>query len=421
MPRVKSKALHKTTIPTLNEPGRYSDGDGLLLVVRRVKGQEGKNGPAVLVRKTWAVIFRVDGRQKEMWLGEFPDISIAEARDLAADHRRKARSGEDPSAARKKIATPTFGAMADAYLDAHESKWKNIKARAAIRMALERHAKAIRAIPVDKVGVDDVLLVLKPLWTTKPETASRLRGRIELVLDMAKVRGYRAGENPAAWRGNLKLLLPPPVKLSRGHLGAMAYAAIPAFVAELRLRSATSFRALEWTILAASRTSETTGATWGEIDEKGKVWTIPAARMKASRIHRVPLTARMLELLAIMKPARAEGDYIFPGPKRGKPLSYMAMDMALRRLGAKKDGATVHGFRSGFSDWAHNETSVAHETIEECLAHLTGNAVSRAYRRDDGLEKCRKLLESWERYVEQGAASNVIQMPFADAGQEHAQ
>jgi integrase len=233
-----------------------------------------------------------------------------------------------------------------------------------------------------------VLGVLQPIWGRIPETASRLRGRIEAVLDYAKAHGLRAGENPAAWRGHLALILPKRQKLSRSHHAAMNYAEVPAFIASLRERETTHTLALEFLILTAARVGEVLGAQWSEIDIALRTWIIPASRMKASREHRIPLSGRALAIVERMAELRS-GDFVFPGQRRGRPLS----NPSLARL--CRAGVTVHGFRSAFRDWAGEETSFPRELAEQALAHATGGAVELAYRRGDALEKRRALMEAW--------------------------
>jgi integrase len=263
----------------------------------------------------------------------------------------------------------------------------------------------LREKPLDEIRTDDVLAALKPIWQTKSETASRLRGRIERVLDAAKARGLRSGENPARWRGHLDHLLPKRQKLTRGHHPALPYLDVPAFVADLRNRETVAALALEFTILNASRTGEVLGAKWDEIDREAAIWTIPRERMKAGREHRVPLTDRGLEILDAVEKVRT-GDYVFPGQRRGKPLSGMAMEMLLRRMKIEK--ATVHGFRSSFRDWAGECTPFPREIAEAALAHTVGDETERAYRRGDALEKRRKLMAAWAAFCEPKEKSNVV-------------
>ena len=256
----------------------------------------------------------------------------------------------------------------------------------------------------------DVLKVLSPIWLTKSETASRLRGRIERVLDFAKVRGWRTGDNPALWRGHLKSILPARQRLARGHHAAMPYRDVPAFLQALQGKEALAARALEYLILTAARSGEVLGATWEEIDFDAAVWTVPAARMKAGREHRVPLSARAVAILKALHEVRIS-DFIFPGQAKGRPLSGMAFEMLMRRM--KADAFTPHGFRSAFRDWAGDATSFPREVAEQALAHRVGDATERAYRRADALEKRRRLMVAWADYCGTVRGGNVI--PLARA------
>jgi integrase len=255
-----------------------------------------------------------------------------------------------------------------------------------------------------------VLNILEPIWKAKPETASRIRGRIETVLDSAKARGYRDGENPARWRGHIAQILPVRSRLTRGHHKAMPYDAIPDFLSHLRRRQALAALALEFTILTAARTSEVLGATWAEVDLDKAIWTIPAARMKVGKVHRVPLSHRALEILETVQPLSTA--CLFPAEKGGK-LSSMAMSMLLRRM---KQDCTVHGFRSGFRDWAAECTGYAHEVCEMALAHVIGNKSEAAYRRGDLFDKRRRLMSDWAAYCTSGpvAAENVTTIRKAE-------
>jgi integrase len=271
-------------------------------------------------------------------------------------------------------------------------------------MTLTIYAEPLRAKPVDNIETADVLAVLKPIWLEKPETASRVRGRIERVLNAAKAKGYRTGENPAAWRGHLENLLPKQPKLSRGHHAAMPYADVPAFVAKLREREAVAALALEFAILTAVRSGEVLNARWGEIDLDAKVWAIPPSRMKAGREHRVPLSDTALSILAKLSAAKVS-EFVFAGQRPNRPLSVMAMEMILRRMGVD---VTVHGFRSAFRDWAGNETHFPRELAEHALAHVIGDKAEQAYRRSDALARRRLLMEAWAQWCEPKADSNVI-------------
>jgi len=283
--------------------------------------------------------------------------------------------------------------------------WRNDKHAGQWEMTLREYTAPLRRLPVDKITTDDVLSVLKPLWNEKPETASRLRGRIERVLDAAKAQGLRNGENPARWRGHLDQLLPKRQRLSRGRHAAMPYGELPAFVSELRARQATAALALEFAILTAARSGEVLGARWDEFDLDRAIWTIPAARMKAGREHRVPLSKRALKIANAMHEAR-NGAFIFPGQKAGKPLSVMALEMVLRRM--KIEAVTVHGFRSAFRDWSAECTNFTNEVCEAALAHVIENKAEAAYRRGDLFDKRRKLMEAWAVYCTAPKTGKVV-------------
>jgi integrase len=339
-------------------------------------------------------------------------VGLAEARQARDEARRILRSGKNPIDARNEAAKveggkPTFGAMADALLAAKEGEWRNAKHREQWRVSLVTLAAPLRNLPVDEIDTAAVLSVLTPLWQEKQETANRLRQRIEAVLDAAKAHGHRVGDNPAAWRGHLAHLLPKRGKLARGHHAALPYADVPAFMERLRGVDTIAARALEFAVLTAGRSGEVYGARWSEIDMAGKVWVIPASRMKAAREHRVPLSDRALAILGRLAEVKMN-EFVFPGQRRGKPLSHVAMANVMSRLGAEK--GTVHGFRSGFRDWAGNETQFPREIAEAALAHVVGDAAEQAYRRGDALEKRRVLMSAWAAYCEPKDIRNVIRL-----------
>jgi integrase len=311
--------------------GRYGDGAGLYLVVSPSGARK------------WVYRFTFGGKVTETGLGSADTVSLAEARDKARDARKMVEAGENPIEARRRAASaeagiPTFGAVADALIAAKESEWRNEKHRAQWRTSLTDFAAPLRCRPVDEIDTAAVLAVLTPLWQVKPETASRVRGRIEAVLDAAKAQGHRSGENPAAWRGHLAHLLPKRGKLTRGHHAAMDYRDVPAFIAQLRECDAIAAMALEFCILPATRSGEVYGARWSEIDMATKVWTVPALRMKAAREHRVPLSERALEIREKLGDAMT-GDYVFPSPRGRKPLSHVSMAKVMHRL--QIDGASA--------------------------------------------------------------------------------
>jgi integrase len=308
-----------------------------------------------------------------------------------------ARKADQEAAAARK----TFGKCADELIKSKRREWRSEVHAGQWRTTIDSYCRPILDKPVDTIDTAAVLSILQPIWARIPETASRLRGRIEAVLDYAKANGLRSGENPAAWRGHLALILPKRQKLSRGHYAAMPYGDVPEFVAKLRATESIHALALEFLILTAGRAGEVLGATWDEIDSSAQVWVIPAPRMKAEREHRVPLSARALAILDRMAGIRT-GDLVFPGQRRRRPLSNHSF------AALTPGGATRHGFRSAFRDWCGEETSFPREIAEQALAHVTGDATERAYRRGDALEKRRALMEAWSNYCEPVAAGNVI-------------
>jgi integrase len=354
-------------------------------------------------------MYRFGGKQREMGLGSLRDVPLARARELAADYRLALAEGRDPLTLKEAPKVITFGEAADQYIATMSSGWKNAKHKAQWEMTLREYAGPIRGLPVDQVGTEEVLRVLQPIWHTKPETASRVRGRIESVISWATAKKLRSGENPARWRGHLDQILPKRQRLTRGHHAALPIDDAPAFMTSLRDLEGVGARGLEFTILTAARTSETVGARWPEIDLTKRLWTVPATRMKGKREHRVPLSDRSIAILEEMATTR-QSEFVFPGAKAGKPLSTMAFDMTLRRM---QVDVTTHGFRSTFRDWASERTGFAHEVCEMALAHVIPNASEAAYRRGDLLEKRRELMAAWANFCG-GEQANVI--PIRAAG-----
>lgn len=381
------RAIHKLTdvaVKAAKGPARISDGGNLFLRVSPTGS------------KSWSFMWNAAGKRREIGLGPYPAVSLSSARGGARRYREIVADGGNPKADRDKKAEPTFAECVDLFLKTMEGQWSNAKHRGQWRMTLTSYCTSLSPLPVSQIGLDDVLGVLQPIWNEKPETASRLRGRIERVLNFAKVKRWREGENPAMWRGNLENVLPKPDKRIRGHHPAMDYADVPPFMVRLRRHEALAARALEFLILTASRSSEVLHASWQEIDIEARLFTVPAHRMKARKEHRVPLTDAALAILIPLKAVRVS-DWVFPGQGHDRPLSGMAMEMLLRRMKVKP-AASVHGFRSSFRDWAGDKTNVPREVAEGCLAHTIGNNVERAYRRSDALEKRRKLLKAWASY-----------------------
>lgn len=399
----KQNLLTARNIETSKEPGRYSDGNGLYLVVRAGGSRQ------------WVFLYRREGRLKEMGLGSpAKGVTLAMARGLRDEARAVMARGSDPLEARRQAeqlaaGIPTFGAYALALVDRIEEGFSNPKHRQQWRNTLEAYCEPIWKLPIDRVDTSGVLGCLTPIWQAKPETVSRVRGRIERVLNAAKAERLRTGENPAAWRGHLDATLPKPSKLTRGHHAALAYADMPAFMAGLRVRPAVAALALELAILTATRTNEVLKAKWAEFDLDAGLWTIPAERMKARREHRVALSKRALAIVKQLSKARSS-EFVFPGQKRGNPLSNMAMLMLLERMG-KRGAITAHGFRSAFSDWASEVSPYSSELRETALAHTIGNKAEAAYRRGDALEKRRGMIEAWAQWCEPQMSSggkNVI-------------
>ena len=377
------------------KPGKYSDGGNLYLIVSPTGARK------------WVLRFTWRGKAREMGLGTPATVSLADARERAANARRMIGQGLDPINERKRTGgVPTFGEMADQVREALSVGFRNEKHRAQWKATLATYAAPLSDKPIDAILTDDVLAVLKPIWTTKSVTASRVRGRIEKVLDAAKAKGYRQGENPARWRGHLDHLLPKQSKLTRSHHAAMPYEHVAAFIGRLRESDSLAAQALELTILTAARSGEILGMGWSEVDLDKKIWTVPANRMKAGREHRVPLSERAVAILRQLADIKT-GDFVYPGQRKNRRLSNMAIFMMLRRM---KANVTVHGFRSSFRDWAGNETSYPRDLIETALAHVIGDKAEQAYRRSDALEKRRKLMEAWASYCEPKANSNVLQL-----------
>jgi integrase len=386
-----SKRLTARTVETLTTPGRHADGDGLYLTVR-------PGGS-----KQWIFLYRSDGRLREMGLGSpAAGVTLAKARQLAAEARGHLSNRQDPLEARRQSEQqakeiPKFGDYALALMERIEAGFSNAKHRQQWRNTLTTYCKPIWKQRIDQVDTKGVLECLTPIWRSKPETASRVRGRIERVLNAAKAERLRSSENPAAWRGHLDATLPRPNNLSRGHHAALPYNELPAFMGDLRQRSGVATRALEFLILTATRTSEALNAAWAEFDFEVGIWTIPAPRMKARVEHRVPLSQRALEILGALKSDQEDGEkYVFAGQRARSPLSNMALLMTLRRM--KRGDITAHGFRSAFSDWASEVSSFSGELRETAPAHTIKNKAERAYRRGDALEKRRRMMEEWSCY-----------------------
>ena len=391
----KSDRLTDRTIKAKKAKGYYADGDGLYL-------QVSKTGS-----KSWVFRFKRDGKARDMGLGSFPAVSLSEARQKAKEARQHREADRDPiaerdvEAAQKRRAEAhgtTFKDCAEQLIASNEAGWRNAKHRQQWRNTLATYAYPILGdVPVADVNTDLVLKVIEPIWATKTETASRVRGRIERVLRAAKTRGLRDGENPAMWRGHLAEILPERSKIAPvEHHPALPYKDVPGFIARLRAKKGMTALALEFTILTAVRTSEAIGATFDEFDLAAKMWRIPGERMKAGQPHRVPLCDRAVSIVKELAATRSN-EFVFPGLKPGEPLSSMAMLMMLRDM---QPGITVHGFRSSFRDWAGEETNTPHDICEAALAHTRKDKAHAAYQRGDLLEKRDTLMQAWAEHCE---------------------
>jgi integrase len=369
--------------------------------------------------RSWIFRYSLRGQAHAMGLGGYPDVSTAKARALAAKYRTVLREGHDPMEHRAAEAaagqgTPTFTQAAAGYIRAHRRGWSNAKHARQWVSTLKTYARpVIGAKPVDRIGTEDVLRVLTPIWTAKTETAKRVQGRMENILDFAAARKWRDALNPARWRGHLDKLLPKPAKVKRGrHHPAMPYTDVPSFMVELEAHPGISPLALRFVILTAARTGEALGATWEEIDMEAGTWTVPPERMKAKREHRVPLSGAALEVLEIL-PRIVGNPYLFPGAGHGRPLSNMALLQLMRGLGYGPGGArgdyVPHGFRSAFRDWCGEVSSFPRDVAEMALAHVIENKVEAAYRRGDLFEKRRRLMDAWADHLDRlKAGAEVI-------------
>jgi integrase len=388
----------------------YADGGGLYLQVT-----PGSNGD---ISKSWIFRFATtDRKERYMGLGSLDAVSLAEARERGAECRKLREQGKDPiearnaqraSAAADRAKAMTFDQCAERYVAAHRAGWRNPKHASQWENTLAAYASPVFGhLPAQAVDVGLVIKALEPIWALKPETASRLRGRIEAVLDWAAARGFREADNPARWKGRLDKLLPRRSKIRAvQHHAALPYTETGAFMRDLRERDAIAARALEFAVLTAGRTGEVLGAQWSEIDLQAKVWTIPAARMKSGREHRVPLSDAAVALLEQMQKVR-QNDHVFPGDRRAA-LSNMALLMLLRRMG--RADLTAHGFRSTFRDWAAERTNFPNEVVEMALAHVVSDKVEAAYRRGDLFEKRRKMMDAWASYCAKpiGVAGKIV-------------
>ena len=400
-----ARIIHRLTaiaVTNAKAKGLYPDGGGLYLRVTSTG------------TKSWILRFKRDGRTRDMGLGPLGAVSLARARELTAEASRQRLEGLDPIKARTAVRetarsaeeAPTFRYCAERLIAAHEPGWRNPSKHAKLwRNTLKTYAFPVLGdLPIAAIDTALVMRVLEPIWVKKPETAARVRSRMEAVLDWAKVSGYREGENAARWRGHLDHLLPARSKVRRvRHHPALPYVEVPSLMEALRARRGIAPRALEFAILTAARTSEVLLALWGEINFAARMWVIPAERMKGGREHRVPLSARTIAILREMQGIQ-QNEFVFPGFKQGRALSNMSLLMLLREL---RSGITTHGFRSTFKDWAAEMTNTPNFVSEAALAHVVADKVEAAYRRADLFQKRRKLMDSWDRYCARPATDVV--------------
>jgi integrase len=398
--------LNTLSVARAKKPGYIHDGGGLYLQV------------APAGSRSWIFRFSIGGKRREMGLGPYPGVSLAEARKLAADARSLVRTGKDPIAvrdaerARKRLEDAraiTFDQAAEQFIATNETAWHNEKHIGQWRNTLATYASPVfGGMPVADIGVTEVMRVLEPLWRGKIETGSRVRSRIERVLGWAKVRGYRTGENPAQWRGHLDKLLPARRKVRKvKHHAAIAIDDLPAVYAKLTGLESMAALALRFVILTAARAGEVTGARWSEIDMKAKVWTVPSDRIKAGKTHRVPLSQEAMEILTTARKV-ATDTLVFTGWATGKPLSLSWMSKTLGLAGG--GDATTHGFRSTFRDWASERTSFPRDVAEMALAHSIGDKVEAAYRRGDLFERRKLMMEEWATFVQTAPSAKVVRI-----------
>ncbi|HEB57664.1 MAG TPA: site-specific integrase [Gammaproteobacteria bacterium] len=409
-----TRAIHKLSARKIQtaSPGKYCDGGGLWLFV----------SPAGA--RNWVFRYRLHGRDREMGLGSAHTVSLAKARKLAAEYRELRHEGRDPIEYRNqkrleerlRTASPTFSDCVDAYIEAHRAGWSNAKHARQWHTTLRQYAcPEFGELPVRLVETTHVLRALEKIWYDKTETANRVRQRIEAVLDWATARKYRMGENPARWRGHLDKLLPRPTRVKKPrHHPALPFGQIAGFMHELRQANGIAARALEFTVLTAARTSEVIAARWEEIDLTHRVWTVPAERMKARREHRVPLSD---QAVALLKGMPRLNDYLFPGLRKNRPLSNMAMAKLLKEMGYKD--YTVHGFRSTFRDWVAETTNYPRELAEAALAHVVKDKTEAAYQRGDLLARRAELMQAWADWCDRAQTGGEAEYPdqalFLDA------
>jgi integrase len=390
--------LTAATVKGLRTEGRYLDGQGLALVVNRAD------------QRYWQYRYQRGGRERVMSLGNADTTTLVEARKLHAEARALLLAGKDPLEERDRAKldlTRRLADVADAYVAAHEARWRSPKTARLWRSHMRDYiGPLIGKVPVAEIEVQHVLKVLRPIWNTKPVTAGKLRADLETLLDYASAMRWRTGANPAVWRGSMKSLLPAvPALHTTTHHAALDWRAAPAFMTALRARDSMAARVLQFIMLTAARTTEVRGATWSEIDLQQGVWTIPAARMKGGKEHRIPLSAPARDIVRVLADLRTTGDLVFPGFSRDRPLADVSLKRELCRLG--QGACTVHGFRSTFRDWAAETTAHPNHVVELALAHAIGNAVEAAYRRGDLIEKRTALMADWATYLAKPEADVV--------------
>lgn len=406
MPKVADE-LSALQVSRLKTPGLHSVGG-----VAGLQMQISESGS-----RSWVLRVRIGAKRRDIGLGGYPTVTLAQARERARGQRELVWQGVDPvedRAARRRAllaaqGIPTFEECVRRFLKSKTREFRNAKHAAQWETTLDYAASKFGKLPVRDIGLPQVLEVLEPMWLTTTETASRLRGRIEAVLSWATVAGYRSGDNPARWQGNLDAVLPKPTKVRKvEHHAAMPHDQVPSFVEKLRERPGVSPRAVEFALLTAARSGEIRGARWDEVDLEAGVWTIPAGRMKAGKEHRIPLSAPALDLLRAL-PRDEKNTLVFPGPRSGSPMSDMSLTAVMKRMGIE---VTMHGFRSSFRDWAGETTNFPREVIEHALAHQLKDKAEAAYARGTLFDKRRKLMDAWARYCTTKPASSAKVVPI---------
>jgi integrase len=400
--------LSARRVESLRKPGMTADGAGLYFRVTPTGG------------RSWIFRYMLDGKRHDLGLGSYATVTLADARERALSARRQLVDKIDPIAEKaraalerkKRVATVmTFAQCAEAYVAAHRASWRNPRETAQWSASLRDYIHPVLGeLPVEAVDVALVMKILDPLWSTKNETGTRVRSRIEVVLDWAAARGYRQADNPARWRGHLENLLPKPSRVQRVvHHAALPYERVPDVIAQLRLLDGIGARALEFLILTAGRLGEVIGARWSEINLGNRVWILPGERMKSGREHRVPLSNGAAAIIEKMQAIRLD-DSLFPSTKPGAKISYLPLSLALKKACPEK--VTMHGFRSSFREWCAEQTAFPAEVAELALAHQVGTKVEQAYMRSDLFQKRRQLAEAWARYCDTPVASDPVVVPL---------